>query len=63
MKALKAIVGVILLLPGICSLGFMVALGVDNLFQSSGGGMYVIWLPCFAVSALGIWLIKNATRR
>jgi hypothetical protein len=49
--------GLILLLPGVCSVFFMTAL--------PGGGdstLAVLWLFCFAISAGGIALIVKAFR-
>ena len=61
------VVGVILLLPGICSLFFFVVLSGD-LFKSGGRDPYlepviVLWLICFAISAGGVALILWARKR
>jgi divalent metal cation (Fe/Co/Zn/Cd) transporter len=52
------VIGVILLLPGLCALFFM-GLG--------GGGtepiFVVLWLICFGIAAGGIALIVHAVRR
>ena len=58
MKALKIIVGIILLLPGLCSLGFMLV-SLPN-FGSQDAMLFALWIPCFAVSAFGIWLLYRA---
>jgi hypothetical protein len=55
---LLALIGVILLLPGICSLVFMVA--------SVGGGtrdLAGLWLLTFLLAAAGIALIVAAIKR
>ena len=57
---LLIIVGIILLLPGLCSLAAMLIL------TGMGGGgshVFLLWLFCFAVSAGGIWLIRFAVRK
>jgi hypothetical protein len=56
------VIGVILLLPGLCALVFMVAYG------TSGGSdiepiFVVLWLICFGIAAGGIALIAHAVRR
>ncbi|WP_157100006.1 hypothetical protein [Rhodoplanes sp. Z2-YC6860] len=49
------IVGIILLLPGVCSLFFMSAMG-----SGSAGPLGALWLICFAISAGGIALLVKA---
>lgn len=61
MKTLQIIVGVLLLLPGICSLGFMLLLLPE--MNSRNDSLWALWLPCLAVGALGIWLIRRAKNR
>ena len=61
MKLLQIITGVLLLLPGICSIGFMIMTLPDMTVDATG--LWLLWLPCLAVSALGFWLIRNARRR
>ncbi len=55
MRAFQIIIGIILLIPGLCSLAFM-----------SGGmvlsGLWIIWLPCFLVSAVGVRLIMGPVK-
>jgi uncharacterized membrane protein YjjB (DUF3815 family) len=53
--------GIILLLPGICSLGFMAAEG--SRMVSETGDILLLWLFCFAISAVGIIVIRAAIRR
>ena len=50
------LLGIVMLLPGICSIFFIVVL--------SGGDAVtgLLWLICFAISAGGIWLISYAVR-
>ena len=45
--------GIILLLPGVCSLFFMSMGGSD-------GPLVILWLICFAISAGGIALLVKA---
>ena len=61
MKILQIIVGILLLLPGICSLGFMLLLIPE--MNSRNDSLWVLWLPSLAVGALGIWTIRNAKSR
>ena len=51
--------GVILLLPGVCALGFMGAMA-----SSSGGadGFLLLWLICFAIAAGGVAMIVSAIK-
>ena len=56
--------GLVLLLPGLCSIGFIVILsgeGLKDLF--SDAGLVALWAVCLAVSAGGIVLIRHAVRR
>jgi hypothetical protein len=53
------IIGVILLLPGLCALGFIVNSGFDDL---TNGGLIVLWLICFAIAFAGGVLIWNAAK-
>jgi ABC-type glycerol-3-phosphate transport system permease component len=61
MKILQIIAGILLLLPGICSLGFILLLVPE--MNSRNDNLWVLWLPCLAVGALGIWIIRNAKNR
>jgi hypothetical protein len=54
--AFLILIGVVLLLPGLCSLGFMVAMGGGN------GPLPLLWLLTFAIAAGGIALIRYAIR-
>ncbi|TMJ01887.1 MAG: hypothetical protein E6G97_13685 [Alphaproteobacteria bacterium] len=57
-SVLLALLGIVMLLPGICSIVFIAIL-------QGGGGDGVIgllWLVCFAISAGGIGLIAHAVR-
>jgi hypothetical protein len=47
--------GIILLLPGVCSLFFMSAMG-----SGSAGPLVVLWVICFVISAGGIALLVKA---
>ena len=61
MKVLQIIVGILLLLPGICSLGFMVILIPGMTVDAAG--LWLLWLIGFGVSAVGVWLIRRAVRK
>jgi len=59
MRILGFLVGAILLLPGLCSLGFM---AVSFPFKGDVGPLGLLWLVCFAISFGGIIMIRNALR-
>jgi hypothetical protein len=52
------LIGIILLLPGVCAVIFMTAggMGGDN------GVLSLLWLICFAVSGLGVLQLVRAFR-
>jgi hypothetical protein len=55
------ILGIILLLPGVCAAVFIV--GMDFPSPSSGnGGFWALWLVCFLMSFGGAMLIRQAFR-
>ena len=64
-RALALLFGIILLLPGVCSLGFMAAfipeLGRPGLTNDLGP-FALLWVFCFAVSFGGVLIIRNAMR-
>jgi hypothetical protein len=64
MRALAIIFGVILLLPGACSLIAMSYLGADAFrsFDALGGMLLLLWFVCLAVSAFGVFLIIRNSR-
>ena len=57
------VIGAFLLLPGLCSLVFMIAVSSE---LTSGDPMVqmfaVLWIICFAISAVGIALIRAARK-
>ena len=61
------IIGIILLLPGLCSLGFMMGmqpeLNAKSFNDPIAQMIFALWGICFAVSALGIVLIVVANKR
>ena len=61
------IIGIILLLPGLCSLGFIVGMAPELNSKSFNDPIaqmiFTLWGICFAVSALGIVLIVVANKR
>jgi UPF0716 family protein affecting phage T7 exclusion len=68
---LMVIFGVVLLLPGICSLAFAIPLFAVNprtMIEEIGGGGTVMapvalfWAACILISCLGIWLLRHAWR-
>jgi len=58
-SVLMVIGGVILLLPGLCSLFFIVMLGSNT---GSVGPLGALWLICFIISAGGIAMLVRAFR-
>jgi hypothetical protein len=54
---LMVVIGVILLLPGVCALFFMAAGGFGT-----DASLVTLWVVCLLVSAGGIWLIVKAFR-
>lgn len=52
------LLGLVLVLPGICSLAFI----ADGSLKS-GSELWLLWTGCFVVSAFGIWALINAFRR
>ena len=59
LMVLLILVGIILLLPGLCSLAAIVILAGGGL----DGRLLLLWMFCFTVSAGGIWLIRYAVRK
>jgi hypothetical protein len=56
LTVLMVIIGIILLLPGLCSLIFLGMAG------GAGGDLWGLWVFCFVVSAGGIALLVAASR-
>jgi hypothetical protein len=55
--------GVIMLLPGLCSLLFVVSMISELSFKEPMGSTIVtVWIICFAISAVGAALIYAARR-
>ncbi len=55
------LIGVILLLPGLCSLFFMATLGVGNM-TNSDMSIYGLWAITFLIGAGGIFFLRKAFR-
>ena len=66
LRILALLFGIVLLLPGVCSLGFMAAFVPEALARPSNAGDLVplglLWAFCFAISFGGFLLIRNALR-
>jgi len=58
---LMLLAGIIMLLPGLCSLAFIVTDSGGNLTRDSS--IVALWIICLAISAAGIFLIRAAVRR
>lgn len=60
---LMVIIGVVLLLPGLCSIWGVVAItGIDPR-GAQDPRMIALWVVCFAISIAGILLLHRALRR
>jgi len=63
LTVLMIVGGIVLLLPGLCSLAFIVVLSGESLAGLfDDPGLLGLWAVCFAVSAGGILLIRHAWR-
>jgi len=52
------VVGIILLLPGVCAVFFLSSFDDDFLLM-----LVLVWIPCFLIAAGGVWIIMSAFRR
>ena len=57
LTALMVVVGLILLLPGICSVFF-----IGSMSGGSSGAWAGLWAICFAISAGGVVMLARAAR-
>ena len=58
------IIGIILLLPGLCSLAFVIGMASEiRLSDPITQMIAILWAICFGISALGIFLIVLARKR
>ena len=60
---LMLLIGAALLLPGLCSVGFMIGTLSDQYLQSALALLVALWAICFAISFGGVMLIRAAIRR
>lgn len=56
---IMVIFGIVLLLPGLCSVFFMAGMGGSGLDSPIVG----LWAICFLISVGGVWLLIRAFRR
>jgi hypothetical protein len=63
LSVLMILIGIILLLPGVCAAFFVVAFTAEPTGPFGDSGLIQLWLVCFAISAGGIALIWVAVRR
>lgn len=62
MTALMIFAGILMLLPGLCSIwGVMAITGIDPR-GAQDPRMIALWVVCFAISIAGILLIRRALR-
>lgn len=57
LTALMVIIGIILLLPGVCSLVFLAMAG-----GGGSGDLWGLWMVCFVISFGGIALLVAASK-
>jgi len=58
------VIGIILILPGACSLVFMSQMAGEVRWSDPYAQLFItLWAICFAVSAIGVVLIVVARRR
>lgn len=57
------VIGVILLLPGLCSLFAMIGMMPWNLSDPFFSMVATIWVICLLISAGGAWMIYAARKR
>jgi hypothetical protein len=68
-SVLMILLGIVLILPGVCSLFFLASFAIvepRNLLNFSDpiqGPVWLLWLVCFGVAAVGILLLRAAARR
>ncbi len=66
MRLIAILAGLILLLPGACSL-FVMALTLPNMFSgrfaSDDAPLVLLWLICFAISFGGFLMIRYGVKR
>ena len=59
--------GACFLLPGLCSLYVIVALGIEErgspFSHPYAPAFAIVWVLCFAISAIGVWMIVAARKR
>ena len=64
LTALMIVIGVVLLLPGLCSLGILVwGFSDEGLRIFNDASMVSLWLVTLLIAAGGIFLIVSAVRR
>jgi len=62
-RALLAVLGVIMLLPGFCAFVVAATIGLGNAYRDLGGVIFVFWAICFLISGVGIFILYKARRR
>jgi hypothetical protein len=62
LSVIMIIAGVVLLLPGLCSI--LAALVIANMAPGGGadGRLIAMWMACLAISGGGVWLIVAGLR-
>lgn len=64
LTAAMILIGVVLLLPGLCSAGILIwAVGDEGLRAFNDASMVSLWLVTFLIATAGVFLIAFAVRR
>ncbi|RAI40782.1 hypothetical protein [Rhodoplanes roseus] len=63
MAVVLILLGILLLLPGLCAGAFVVAFGLNEARTLADPELILLWLICFAVMAAGILTIRAGLRR
>lgn len=66
---LMILIGIVLLLPGLCSLFFVTGFAISepqNLFKFNDaitGSLWILWATCFVIAIGGVLLVRAGWRR
>ena len=63
MRALTIIFGILLLLPGVCSIITMFTLLPNTHIANDDWPIFLIWAVCVGISVGGLMMIRSALRK
>lgn len=63
MAVLMILIGILLLLPGVCAGLFVVVFGFTEPKSLLDPGLALVWVVCFAVAGGGVALVRAGRRR